>query len=257
MSPWDKRERATPWYQRWVEPVTAALYTRELALARELIYAGRTAITNGTIGNAEAAQKASALLDYMDYMVAKVADPLSALEQCEHYDARLSTACSNPHADALRRKLLLQFRCSAERIGYKELELTDFQTLYDTVPDAERNDEFWHFVSSWAFHHFHTGILEQAYEEYSFNVGSFMTDWLYWRVRLMYLLSAGKAIEDDVHQLLANLGIREHLSDFTVRFVPALKRAEMWTQELADLLEAKRVEIEGKSPDDIKREVTE
>lgn len=255
--PWNKRERATDWYQRWVEPVTAALYMRELVQARELLYAGRSAIAQGQVPAGEASEKARCLLDYMEYMVAKVADPVAALEQCAEFETRLSTPAANPHADALRRKLLLQFRCSAERIGHGEFELADFQTLYDTVPDAERNDEFWHFVSSWAFHHFHTGILEQAYEEYSFNVGSFMTDWLYWRVRLMYLLSADRAAEDDVRQLLDNLSIREHLGDFNARFVPALKHAGMWNPVLIELLELRRVEIEGKTADEIKREVAE
>jgi hypothetical protein len=255
--PWDKRERATVWYQRWIEPVTAAVYTRELVAARQALYVGRNAIANGEIAPGEAAQKAGYLLDYMEYMVAKVADPVAALEQCPDFEERLSRKADNLHADALRRKLLLQFRCSAERLGYADFELADFRTLYDSVPDAERNDEFWHFVSSWAFQHFHTGILEQAYEEYSFNVGSFMKDWLYWRVRLMYLLSAGRADEDDVRHLLDNLTIQEHLGDFRSRFVPALRHVGLWGPVQIELLEMRRVDIEGKGPEEIKREVAE
>jgi hypothetical protein len=190
-------------------------------------------------------------------MVAKVADQAAALEQCPDFDARLSRSLASPHADALRRKLLLQFRCSAERLGYRELELAEFRELYDAVPDAERNDEFWHFVSSWAFHHFHTGILEQAYEEYSFNVGSFMRDWLYWRVRLMYLLSAKLATEEDVRHLLDSLSIEEHVNDFTHRFVPALKQASLWSPLLSEQLELRRVAADGKGPEEIKREVRE
>jgi hypothetical protein len=257
MSPWDKRERATPWYRRWIDPVTDALYKRELSRARELLYAGRLAAARGDIAPAEAAAKAGYLLDYMEYHIAKVIDAATALEQCSEFDERLSRVCPNPHADALRRKLLLQFRCSAERIGYRELAVFDFQQLYDSVPASERNDEFWHFVSSWAFTHYHTGILEHAYEEYSFNVGSFMTDWLYWRVRLMYLLSAGQATEEDVRHLLDHLTIIEHLNDFEHKFVPALKRADMWGPVLMEVLETRRVAIQGATAEDIQREVAE
>jgi hypothetical protein len=197
------------------------------------------------------------LLDYHEYLLAKVADKARALERCPEFDQLLSRPSTDPGAEALRPKLLLQFRIGAERLGYSELELGAFAPLYDAVPDNERNDEFWHFVSSWAFTHHHHGILEQAYEEYSINKGSFMAEWLWWRVRLMYRLSAGQATPEDVRQLLASLALRNHLADFESRLLPALKHAGLWDPVLMEQLEVRRVAIEGKSVEEIKREVAE
>jgi hypothetical protein len=255
--PWDKRERATRWYQEWIEPVTAALYTRQLTLARDLLYAGRSAVSRGDVSPVDAAEKASLLLDYMEYHIAKVVDPVSALDQCPEFEERLRKPSSIPIVNGLRSKLLLQFRCSAEKIGFREFEIGEFEDVYDAVPPSERNDEFWHFVSTWAFTHFHTSILERAYEEYSVNRGSFMTDWLWWRVKLMYLLSAGRAGEEDVAHLLNNLSITEHIRDFEHTFKPALEREQQWTPLVNELFEMRRLAVDEATPDDIKRVVAE
>jgi hypothetical protein len=257
VSPWDKRERATAWYQQWIEPVTTALYVRQLTQARDNLYAARTAIARGAVTPVEAAEKASVLLDYMEYHIAKVVDPVGALDDCGEYEERLQLQSSIPTVNGLRAKLLLQFRCSAERIGYREFEVREFEDLYDAVPVNDRNDEFWHFVSTWAFTHFHTSILERAYEEYSVNRGSFMTDWLWWRVKLMYLLSANRAVEEDVAHLLNNLSITEHIRDFDHTFKPALVRAELWTPLIVELFELRRIAVEETTVEDIKRAVAE
>jgi hypothetical protein len=255
--PWDKRERATTWYQQWIDPVTAALYTRQLPLARDLLYAARTAIARGEVKPVDAAEKASLLLDYMEYHITKVMDPAAALEQCPEFEERLTRPSSIPTVNGLRSKLLLQFRCSAQRMGYREIEVTEFEDLYDAVPPSERNDEFWHFVSTWAFTHFHTSILERAYEEYSVNRGSFMTDYLWWRVKLLYLISAGRAGEEDVAHLLNQLSIIEHIGDFERNFKPALQRAGLWTPLTAELFEMRRIAVEEATPEDIKRALSE
>jgi hypothetical protein len=259
MSPLEKRERATGWYQQWIDPVTEALYLRELEQARARVGQARAAIAQGALEphDPAAASKAGYLLDYAEYFIAKLSDSATALAQCPQIEARLSTAAGVPAADALRRRLLLQFRCSAERLGYGEFALGDFQQLYESVPDEERNDEFWHFVSTWGFHHAHTGILEQAYAEYSVNKGTFMSSWLWWRVRLMYFLSAGRATEEDARQLLGQIGLAEHLHDFERTFVPALQQAALYTPTLEKLVEERRALIASHSIEAIKRALAE
>ena len=257
MSPLEKRERATGWYQQWIEPTTQALYLRELERARELVEAGRIAIARGELRPPDAAAKAGHLLDYNEYFIAKLAGREAALEQCPQFEAQLNRASNQPAAEALRRRLLFQFRCSAERLGYKPLDPAAFQALYDAVPAEERNDEFWHFASTWAFTHNQAAVLEQAYGEFSVNSGKFMPDWLWWRVRLMHLLMAGETTDEDVRQLLLNVDVEEHLSDFQHTFVPRLRAAGMFTPEFEALLEERREWIAGRSKEDILQELSE
>jgi hypothetical protein len=235
VSPLEKRERAAGWYQQWVEPVTQALYLREEDQARTALAVGREAVASGRLEAAAAAQ-AALLLDYSGYFVAKLQGAGAALAHCPEVDARLSATAAEAGADALRRRLLLQFRCSAERLGYRPLAPAEFQALYDAVPAEERNDEFWHFASTWAFAHDKPAVIEEAYAEYSIHKGSFMPDWLWWRVRLMHLLSTGHATVGEVRQMLLTLHVAEHLADFKRTFIPALERIATRSKE--DILRA-------------------
>jgi hypothetical protein len=257
MSPLEKRERSTGWYQQWIEPVTQALYLREAAAAGERLAAGYAALDSGTVRPPDVAEKTCLLLDYSSYFVAKLAGSAAGLAQCPVVDEALSAPASDSGADALRRRLLLQFRCSAERLGHRPLTIPEFEALVAAVPEEERNDEFWHFSSTWAFAHGLSGVLEQAYGEYSVNRGPFMADWLWWRVRLMHLLSTGEATAEDVRQLLHTVDLTEHLADFQRTFIPVLERSGMLTAEVAALVRQREELIASRSREDILRTVAE
>jgi hypothetical protein len=144
-----------------------------------------------------------------------------------------------------RLRLLLILRCVGEANGLDTLDLKSVNSALSALLSTEWDTLLWQGLSLWAFRHREAGLLARAYGIMYVRPSSVMGEAKRQRIRLMYLLAAGKAAKADVRQTIHSLAVLPQLREFVYQIWPVCQEAGLVDDELEQLLEKQRQAIIG------------
>jgi hypothetical protein len=190
------------WYETWADPVVRAMYAADRPAAQQALSAARARLEHETALSGDQRQALAFQLHYLQYRMERALGAPDAAVRFQETLAAISAAASGPTAQAMQCKLLLMLRASGERSGYGELPAADFAELMNGVPENDRDQEFWYYVASWAFAKRNEEYLSLAYEDFLTHSHEMLSESMFRRVNLMYLLVQRRAMRQDVAELI-------------------------------------------------------
>ncbi|MCB1221785.1 MAG: hypothetical protein H7A35_08015 [Planctomycetales bacterium] len=230
------------WQEKWIRPVTKAVFNHSFGEAEHLLDAARTEIASGRLSsNLRAALVYPLELAYCRVYWHDVRGGFTQRQYEELID-RLSIPSQSSIAEYARRLHLVAIRCICSDKAYEQPSKAELEELLAPLPD-KLSIRAWQEVALWAFRNNELEVLERAFEVFLINPPSLLGQARWQRVNLMYQLLSGKATRRDVYESLILLEIRPQLSEFRRNFWPKCVELGLVDNELEELLEQKSQQI--------------
>jgi hypothetical protein len=240
------------------KPVHGALYAADEAAARgalaqaEAAWAAQTAAAGA--GEAEAAACYLRLLRFQvdEYFAGRGQEPEGkralSREVIRQALAELEPPAATPQGAVMRARTLFHIKCIADRTGVQELPEAAGEELAAQVPEPDRDNAFWSFLSAWAFDHRLPDRMFEAYSEYLVHRKRSLSHYNWERLRLMYLLTSGQAIFRDVEAVIDRLPNAVKAESFGRHIQPRCEEAGVWDERLQMLFELKLFDLGDRDP---------
>jgi len=220
------------------------MYAVNRPAAEQALNAARAQLEHETTFNADQRQALALQLHYLQYRMERALNGTShAAANFEEALTAVSGETCGPLSIARRCKLLLMLRASGERSGYGNLLATEFRALMDGVPDADRDQEFWYYVASWAFSKRDEEYLSLAYEDFLTHPHEMLSESMFRRVNLMYLLLKRRAMRKDVEELIRQSKIPAQLTEIRRHMWPVCQEQGLIDDTLEAQLAAREAEL--------------
>lgn len=161
-----------------------------------------------------------------------------------------------PLSDRTQAFVLLSMIGMGTRRKFILASAEEVDALLERIPDHARTPNMYYYLVAWAFFNNSLRHLELAYADQMTRTTGWQDDYYWLRTNLMYLLVAGRASRDDVRETILRYGHPRQIVDFRNLFLERVKRAGLWDQHLAGLLEQREAELEalrGSLPQSIPR----
>jgi hypothetical protein len=224
------------------------MYALDRPAAEQALSAARRQLDSEISLGHDHRQALALQLHYLQYRMEKaLGGPANAAAHFQETLDAISTAAIGPMAQAMQCKLLLMLRASGERSGHGSLPAADFSELVAGVPEGDRDQEFWYYVASWAFGHRDEEYLSQAYEDFLTHAHEMLSDSMFRRVNLMYLLVKRRARRQDVEELIRQCKLPQQLLEIRRHMWPVCQEQGLIDETLELLLAAKEAELSAAS----------
>ena len=120
-----------------------------------------------------------------------------------------------------------------------------FTALMEQVPSGRSNHEMWHAAAAWAYHNRHPDILEQALEYCVMGYPGAVDEQAWRMTNLMYRLQSGRAISQDVENLIHCFEHPVQLSRFREGLLDDCRDAGLINREMQYWLDRRDKELGG------------
>jgi hypothetical protein len=228
------------WYQLAVNPqLTIQSLTDPLQLRTRLGWLREQ--LNIWLSGADRLQAAAIYLSFLELSLLN--DPSEDMEFVQERLAEIDANCSGEQSALMQAygRIVLAGLLSEHAIF--NISHQRFAGLLEQIPSGRGNLEIWYGAALWAYQNKHMDVLEQALE---FCVMGFSgrVDEQVWRMcNLMYRLSSGRAISQDVENLIHSFEHPVQLSHFREDLLDDCQEAGLMNRELQYWLEHRDREL--------------
>jgi hypothetical protein len=236
------------WLDTWGEPVVNALYSRDQAAAHAALARARELLAAEPALSEDQRTAAGLKLHYYEYQIHKALGDRS--EWRHHFEealGRIGWPVYTPAALIMQRILLCLLRASGMRLHYCKFPAKTFHELFDGIPDEDRGAELWHSAANWAFYNRREDVLGEALAYFTVEADGWLSDYTWQHVNTMYQLVAGKAVKQDVEELLRRIKLTPQLEDLNRHIWPRIVELGLADNDVEALRQqaTERVQREG------------
>jgi len=156
----------------------------------------------------------------------------------------VGSAPLGPASEVTQCIVMIQILTIGERLGLSEFSTEKFHELFDAIPAAERDDMLWHHVATWAFSHWDSEVMAQAYENLVIKPTDFRDQYPYHRANLLHRLITGRATSRDIQTFLGRLEIVNEILEFERHILPRVRELNLADAEVELLVAKTRQRLE-------------
>lgn len=183
----DASWETSEWYERWCEPIVAALWEGDKKQIRIKLAEAQCAFEHKKILDEEIITMNAflAFLEFQVYLVIKLEGWIDA--KLPQIISQLEDTSEYVRVNQLRARLSLQISICLDRMEIRTLDRIKYTTIRKRMGEGELTSETWYYIGVWAFKYGHRDILEAAFTHFFDRTchHKFYNLWSYYLIKLM------------------------------------------------------------------------